>query len=156
MAMNLPSLDLVYEAVLKRLDLQFQQVHDLDMKANISLTAAGVILAVLISFLTQQPVRLVQVVVAIVVLVSLSAVLSMTALWVRRYDRPPNVERLRDHYIVRSLEETKLRVIDVSLEAIEHNHGRIRSKIYVLISGYICLAAGVLVLAGYLTARVLS
>jgi hypothetical protein len=150
MAQNLPSLDLVFEAAQKELDFQFEQIDSLDTKASISLAAAGIMLAALISFFTQRAnVGIPGFLIAGVLLISLSAILAVATLWVRQFERPPNLERLRDYYIAQTAEETKIRAVDAILEASSRNNNRIYSKSRTLIVSYAMLGLGIVAMAAY-------
>ena len=150
MAQNLRSLGLVFEAVQNELDFQFEQINSLDTKASISLAAAGIMLAALISFFTQGAnVGIPGVLIAGVLLISLSAILAVATLWVRQFERPPNLERLRDYYISQTAEETKLEAVDVILEAISRNNNRIYNKSLILTASYAMLGLGIVAMAAY-------
>ena len=150
MTSEYPSLDLIYETVRERLRLQMEQIDTFDTKASISLAASGIIFGALIGFLSEAPQEW-EVALAIgAMLISVAATLSVVSLWLIRVDHPPNVSRLRDTYLVSSIDDTKLAIIDVSLEAIERNQGRIRRKIFILIGAFLFLLLGILTLASYL------
>jgi hypothetical protein len=148
MAQNLPSLDLVFEAAQKELDFQFEQINSLDTKASISLAAAGIMLAALISFFTQRPAAGIPgFLISGTLLISLSAILAVATLWVRRFERPPDLERLRDYYIAQTAEETKIETVDAILEAISRNSNRIYGKSLTLTASYAMLGLGIVAIA---------
>jgi hypothetical protein len=150
MAQNLPSLDLVFEAAQKELDFQFEQINSLDTKASISLASAGIMLAALISFLTQRPaVGIPGFLIAGTLLISLSTILAVVTLWVRQFERPPDLATLRDYYITQSVEETKLRTVDTILEVISRNDNRIYGKFLTLIGSYAALGLGTVAITIY-------
>jgi hypothetical protein len=150
MAQNLPSLDLVFEAAQKELDFQFEQINSLDTKASISLASAGIMLAALIGFLTQRPaIGISGFLIAGTLLISLSAILAVITLWVRQFERPPNLERLRDYYIVETAAETKIWTVDAILEAIPRNNNRIHNKFLTLTVSYAMLGLGTVAIAVY-------
>jgi len=148
MAQDLPSLDLVSEAAQKELDFQFEQVNSLDTKASISLASAGIMLAALIGFLTERPaVEISGFLIAGTLLISMSAILAVITLWVRQFERPPNLERLRAYYIVQTEEETKIEAVDAILEALSSNNNRIYSKSQTLTASYAMLGLGIVAMA---------
>jgi hypothetical protein len=143
-------LDLVFEAAQKELDFQFEQVNSLDTKASIGLASAGIMLAALISLFTQRPAGgLPGLLVAGVLLISFSAILAVVTLWVRQFERPPNLERLRDYYIVETAAETKIWTVDAILEAISRNNNQIHNKFLTLTVSYVMLGLGIVAIAVY-------
>ena len=148
-AADLPSLDITYAAADKRLDLQFEQVNSLDLKASFSLASGIILLGAALGAShqsTDTPLKVVVFLVGLTPLV-ISSALSIVGLWVKRYERPPNPLWLRDHYIVERQEITKLAIIDSVIEAIEVNHQRIRRKILFIRGAYAGLLMGAIIVA---------
>lgn len=148
----LPSLDIVYEETEKALGVQFEQVSSLDTKLSILLGASGIILAALISgpFLLGSP----QVVSVAKVLLTGATVFLMASLGcgiygyrLFKFERPPNPEALRVHYIAEPPEETKLSIIDTILISYKKNQDMIGKKIRFIGLSFASLSAGVLFLA---------
>lgn len=139
---NLPSIDIVLEEVRRTLDYQFQQARNLDTKSGIVLGTSGIILAILASILHGHSDSLnnINIIRGALCATLLSFLLSFITLNIRKWDRPPEVNRLRSHYIIEDSEQTKLRVIDIYLDAIRRNQRRIKQKIYLVQSSFSILA----------------
>ena len=146
---KLPSIDIVLDEVRRTLDFQFEQLDGMDTKSGIVLGIAGVVLTLLVTSLlglsdAAANSLLVKVALAPILL---SLILSFILISVRKWDKPPQLERLRSHYIAEPADETKLKVIDISMEAIEKNDKRIKTRVRLLKSSYFILAVGLGLLA---------
>ncbi len=146
---SLPSIDIVLDEVRRKLDFQFEQLDGLDTKASIVLGIAGVGLTIVVTYLYSVAfdeiicARLTKAALALIfVPLVLCIALSIAELWIKKYDRPPKLERLRSHYITESAEETKLKIIDISLKAIEDNANLLNRQIWLVRLSYISLSIG--------------
>lgn len=146
---ELPSIDVVLDEARRTIDFQFEQLDGLDTKSGIVLGIAGVILALLVTSLLEQSNTMANSLLVKVALVPifLSLILSFISICVRKWDKPPQLERLRSHYITQPADETKLRIIDISVNAMEKNDKRIKVRVRLLKSSYFVLAIGLGLLA---------
>ncbi len=64
-----------------------------------------------------------------------------------KWDKPPQLERLRSHYISEPANETKLKIIDIVRDAIEKNDDGIKMRVRLWKSSYFILAIGLGLLA---------
>lgn len=148
---QLPSIDLVLDETRKRLDLQFEQINNLDTKASIALAASGVVLAAFLAALQSETISDIRnylcLTIIVVTLILSALAFAVVGLWIKKYERPPKPERLRDYYIVKDDNYTKLHIIDAGLEAIEYNHSRLVWKIRVIKFSFVTLSIGVAILA---------
>jgi len=146
---ELPSTDIVLDEVRRTIDFQFEQIDGLDTKSGIVLGIAGVILTLLVTSMLGQSNAIANSLLVKVALVPmlLSLILSFISISVRKWDKPPQLERLRSHYITQPADETKLKIIDISMDAIENNDKRIKTRVCLLKSSYFILAIGLGLLA---------
>jgi len=146
---ELPSMDIVLDEVRRTIDFQFEQIDGLDTKAGITLGIAGVILTLLVTSMLGQSNAIANSLLVKVALVPmlLSLILSFISISVRKWDKPPQLERLRSHYITQPADETKLKIIDISMDAIENNDKHIKTRVCLLKSSYFILAIGLGLLA---------
>lgn len=146
---KLPSIDIVLDEVRRTLDFQFEQLDGLDTKSGIVLGIAGVILALLVTSLLGQSSSVVNsslVKVALAAII-LSLILSFVTIYIRKYNRPPNLERLRSYYISLDAEETKRNIIDISMDAIQKNEELIHRRVCLVKCSYFILGIGLGLLA---------
>jgi hypothetical protein len=80
----------------------------------------------------------------------ISLILDFIAIFIMKWDRPPNLNRLRDYYIVKDTEETKLNVIDKCLEAVDKNQKLIDMLFRLVKCSYILLLVGLVLLAAWI------
>jgi len=153
---DLPSIDVVLEEARRKLDFQFEQLNSLDTKASIVLGVAGVVLTIVLTSLLSGHLgegTNLQLAKTALVLIFVAFALSIVKLWIKRYHRPPKLDRLRSHYIVEDSEVTKLRIIDISLQAINDNDKMLNYQTWLVRCSYIILSLGLGLLA-YLIWRV--
>ncbi len=145
---QLPSIDIVLDEVRRTLDFQFEQLDGLVTKSGIVLGVSSVILALLVNNLLGQSdlVNLLLVGVA-VAFICLSIILSFISISMGKWDKPPQLERLRSHYITEPANETKLKIIDIVRDAIEKNDDGIKMRVRLWKSSYFILAIGLGLLA---------
>jgi hypothetical protein len=146
---ELPSIDIVLDEVRRKLDFQFEQLDGLAIKAGIVLGVAGVIFTLLVTNLLSQPSISLNLYLAKVALIPiiLALVLAFIAIYILTWDRPPKLERLRDYYIVKDAQVTKLNVIDKCLEAIEKNKKLMDRLFFLVKCSYFLLLIGFVLLA---------
>ena len=150
--LELPSIDIVLEETRRRLDFQFDQLHGLVTKSGIVLGAAGVIFTLLVTHILDQssiPPNLFLFASTLILIFS-SLVLSFVPIYIMKWDRPPNLNRLRDYYIVKDVGTTKLNVIDICLEAVDSNRKLIDKLFCLLKCSHILLLIGLVLLAVWL------
>ncbi len=153
---DLPSIDVVLEEVRRKLDFQFEQLNSLDIKASVVLGVAGVVLTIVLTSLLSGQLAggtNLQLAKTALVIIFVALALSIVKLWIKKYHRPPKLDRLRFHYIVEDSEVTKLRIIDISLRDIDDNDKTLNWQIWLVRCSYIILSLG-LVLLAYLIWRV--
>ena len=142
---DLPSIDIVLDEARRALDFQFEQLDGLDTKASIVLGIAGVVFTIvltnllLVEFAAEANLHLAK---AALVPISLAFVLSIVKLWIKKYKKPPSLERLRSYYIAEDLEKTKLRIIDVYLKAVDDNAKLLNYQVWLVKCSYILLSIG--------------
>jgi len=142
---KLPSTDVVLEEVRRKLDFQFEQLDGLDTKSGIVLGIAGVIFTLLVTTLLEKHDAVVNSLLLIKVALApilISLILSFVTVSTRKYDRPPNLGRLRNHYISEDAEKTKRSIIDISLAAIKKNEELIKKRVCLVEWSYNILAVG--------------
>lgn len=146
---ELPSIDIVLDEVRRRLDFQFEQLDGLSTKAGIVLGVAGVIFTLLVTSLLSLPSTTPNLYLAKIALIPIiiALVLSFIAIYILKWNRPPNLDRLRDYYIVKDAKVTKLNVIDKCLEGIDKNKKLIDKLFFLVKSSYILLLMGLVLLA---------
>ena len=150
--LELPSIDIVLEEARRRLDFQFDQLNGLVTKSGIVLGVSGIIFTLLVTHILGQssiPPNLFLFTTTLI-LIFASLVLSFVPIYIMKWDRPPNLNRLRDYYIVKDVGTTKLNVIDKCIEAVDNNK-KLIDKLFCLIKcSYILLLIGLILLAAWL------
>ncbi len=146
---ELPSINIVLDEVRRRLDFQFEQLDGLNTKSGIVLGVAGVIFTLLVTNLLDKSSTVDNLILAKIALVPIfaSLVISFVPIYIINWDRPPNVERLRSHYIVEDFENTQLNIIDKCLEAIENNEKLLKRLVRLIKCSYFLLLIGLALLA---------
>ncbi len=146
---ELPSIDIVLDEVRRKLDFQFEQLDGLSTKSGIALGVAGVIFTLLVTNLLNQSSTIPNLYLAKTALIPIfiSLVLSFVPIYIIKWHRPPNLNRLRDYYIVKKMESTKLNVIDKCLEGVDINQKLIDRLFYLIKCSYILLLIGLALLA---------
>jgi hypothetical protein len=143
-----PSIDIVLDEVRRKLDFQFEQLDGLDTKSGIVLGIAGVIFTLLVTTLLEKHDTVVNFLLIKVALapILISLILSFVTVSIRKYDRPPKLERLRNYYISEDAKKTKRSIIDISLAAIQKNEELIKKRVCLVKWSYTILAVGLGVL----------
>ena len=146
---ELPSIDIVLDEVRRRLDFQFEQLDGLGTKSSIVLGIAGVIFTLLVTNLLGQSNSATNLTLAKIALVPIfiSIVLSFVPIYIRKFKRPPNLERLRFHYIVKDTKETKLKIIDICRKAVKDNEKLLKTIVGLIKCSYVHLVVGFVILA---------
>ena len=145
---ELPSIDIVLDEVRRTLDFQFKILDGLVTKSGIVLGVSGVIITLLVTSLIEKSTLANSVLVEVALVpIFLSLVLSFVSISIGKWDKPPQLERLRSHYITQPANETKLIVIDIIRDAIEKNDKHIKVRICLWKSSYCILAIGIGLLA---------
>ena len=143
-----PSIDIVLDETRRTLDSQFQQIDSLDTKSGIVLGIAGVVLTLLITSMFGQTSNIIHswLIRLALIPIILSLFMSFVSISIRRWKRPPDLERLWSHYKSQAAEETKLELIKVSKKSVEDNEKNIVQKGRFLKTSYFVLAAGLVIL----------
>lgn len=150
--LDLPSIDIVLEEARRKLDSQFDQLNGLVTKSGIVLGVSGIIFTLLVTHILDHSGLTPNLFLfsATLILIFASLVLSFIPIWIMKWDRPPNLNRLRDHYIVEDIGATKLSVIDKCLEAIDSNKKSIDKLFRLVKCSYVVLLIGLVLLAVWL------
>ena len=146
---ELPSTDIVLDEVRRKLDFQFDQLDGLGTKSGMVLGIAGVIFTLLVTNLLGQSSITTNLTLAKIALVPIfaSIVLSFVPIYIRKWNRPPKLERLRFHYIVEDAEETKLKIIDICMKDVEDNDKLLKRIVRFIKCSYVLLLVGLVLLA---------
>lgn len=146
---ELPSIDVVLDEVRRKQDFQFEQLDGLRTKSGIVMGIAGVIFTLLVTNLLGQSNKTINLTLARIALVPIftSILLSFVPIYIRKWNRPPELERLRDYYIATDMEYTKLNVIDKCLEAIDENQKLVDKLFRIIKYSYFLLLIGLVLLA---------
>ena len=149
---KLPSIDIVLDETRRSLDFQFDQLDGLVTKSGIVLGVAGIIFTLLVTHLLDQSGTTPNPYLSrtALILIFESLLLSFVPIYIIKWHRPPNLNRLRDYYIVKDVGTTKLNVIDKCLEAVDSNRKLIDKLIRLIKCSYIILLIGLILLAVWL------
>jgi hypothetical protein len=141
---ELPSIDIVLDEARRKLDFQFERLNRLNTKSGMLLGIAAVILTLLVTTLLgkQDTVGRSLLIKVALAPIFTSLILSYLTVSISEYDRPPKLERLREHYISKDAEKTKIRIIDISIDAIQKNEGLIEKKVRLIKWSYVIFAMG--------------
>jgi hypothetical protein len=98
---SMPSVEIVLEETRRRLDFQFEQLDSLNTKSGIVLGVAGVIFTLLVTSLLDKTNTVANLILAKIALIPIfaSLVVSFVPMYIIKWSRPPNLERLRSHYL---------------------------------------------------------
>lgn len=151
MEQELPSIDIVLDEVRRTLDSQFAQLDGLATKSGLVLGVSGVILTLLVtSFLRESDLANSLLIKVALAPILLSLILSLISISISKWAKPPQLERLRSHYITQPANGTRLKIIDIVMEAIKNNDKRIKTRICLWKSSYVILGIGLAFLAIWL------
>lgn len=141
---ELPGIDIVLDEARRKLDFQFERLNRLNTKSSMLLGIAAVILTLLVTTLLgkQDTVGNSLLIKVALAPIFTSLILSYLTVSISEYDRPPKLERLREHYISKDAEKTKIRIIDISIDAIQKNEGLIEKKVRLIKWSYVIFAMG--------------
>lgn len=143
------SIAVVLDEVRRRIDFQFEQIDGLVTKSGIVLGVAGVIFTLLVTNIFGQsnpPPDLFLAKIAMIP-IFISLILSFIPIYIMKWDRPPDLNRLRDYYIVKDIGITKLNIIDKCLEAVGNNKKLIDKLFRLIKCSYVFLLVGLALLA---------
>lgn len=161
--MSLPSIDIVLDEVRRRLDFQFELSDSHDFKASIILSISCVIIAILLAALTLiQPqivnlrkslglLAMLALLGAPVLFLIISIILSLIALRIKNYERPPELDRLRNFYLNKAPAETQLELTDIMIPAIRKNEISLTCQTCLIKNATIFLVVGLMLFIGLLT-----
>ena len=144
------SLDYVHERVTKELEAQSKDWDDIDGRLRLILGVIGIVFAAALGF--QRAQTQIPFIVGFLTLLAILAFLLAAGLVAVVYrpmdlDRPPKPSSLRQRYLLRAPEESKLAVIDSIIEAYNSNVAIIDRKTRVFIWAF-WISAGATVLMG--------
>lgn len=151
MKTNYPSLDVAFQEVKARLEMQFQAISALDTKASIVLGFCGVILAssfwslqnsgqTLCIWLTMSP----------LLLVFIAAIFSLIAYRVVEYRRDPEPRPLVENYLGKKSDETAKQILDNWVISFEENKRKIKRKVKLVRLSFLFLTFGIILfMAGH-------
>lgn len=130
-----PSLDIVYQEVKERLDLQLRQVDTLDAKAGTVLSVASLVMTIAAGLqagvvrddLNGWPLVLV---LSGLLLYFFTMVIAFRGYWLRNFRRDPEPGPLRDLYLFQSPDFTKRRVTANRIQSFQVNSQLIESKVW--------------------------
>jgi hypothetical protein len=155
----LPSINIVFDEVRRRLDFQFELLASHDFKASIVLGTDSVVIAILLAALPLAQSQLdnlsnvmeYKILLLVMIVISLftlfgSIILSVIVLWIRNYNRPPSLDRLRHHYIAEPVDATQLQLIDSFMEAIDKNEKTVKRQSSFIKIATVLLIIGLLIL----------
>jgi hypothetical protein len=143
---ELPSLELVLEQVEKQLHLQWQHWEQVDGRLRLLLGFVGAIFVAILAFAGRGdplPRAATGLALASISLLIASGVIAGLAWLPREFQLPPNPRALREDYVVRSVAETKLAVVDIMVEAYDKNQRSIEEKLGAFRSAAALFAAAV-------------
>jgi hypothetical protein len=145
---ELPSIDIVLDEARRKLAFQFKQIDSLDTKSGIVLGINGVLMALLIpSIIGQSDLPNLILVKVALIPIFVSLIIAFISIATRRWDSPPQLERLRSYYINQDANDTKLKIIDIMMDAVRKNEKPIEEKICLWRWSYSVLAFGLGLLA---------
>jgi hypothetical protein len=141
---GIPSIGIVYDETRKRLDFQFDQLDGLSNKAGMMLGFSGVVFTLLITFLldttnTTSNMALARIALAIIFI---AMFVSFISIYILKWSRPLNIERLRWHYISEDVNKTQIVIIDECRNAIKQNEIIINRIIGLIKCAYVLLLVG--------------
>jgi phosphate/sulfate permease len=140
-----PSLDVVFQEVNARLEMQFRAKSALDTKASIIFGFCGVILAsslwssqnngqTLYIWLTMSP----------LLFVFFAAIFSLIAYCVVAYRRDPEPRPLVENYLGRMSNETEKQILDNWVVSFEENECKIKRKVKFVKLSFLFLTFGII------------
>ena len=146
----LPSLDVVLSETKVALDRQFEQISSLDMKLGVLLGLSAVILAALLAFplIRNGNMTTKWLLIAAVVLILVSLFSATWGYRISKYKGPPAPEVLRESYLMREPEKTKLAVVDYLCSAYDWNQKLLANIIKCFRISFGCAFLGILIIGG--------
>lgn len=128
------SLDVVYNEVKERLEVQLRQIESLDTKAGQILFVAGITLGIAAAAqavaMTTSDNKWIVLFFSLPVLFYFGSMYFAVRGWVvKEYFRDPEPRPLRDYYLFESPEFTKRRLIAHFISSYEWNQGNIKKKV---------------------------
>jgi hypothetical protein len=150
-----PSLDIVYEEVKERLDLQLHQVDTLDAKAGTVLSIASLVMTIaagLQATISREDLRDWPLVLLLAgaMFYAFTMLFAFRGYLLRNFRRDPEPRPLRDLYLFQPADFTKRRVTANRIESFELNSGLIESKVWNIKVAIILLAVQTLTLVAAL------
>jgi len=146
---KLPSIDIVLDEARRKLDYQFKQHDTLITKSGIVLGVDSVVFPILVTNLLGTSSQITDICIAILASLSIftSLIMSFIPIYIRKWNRPPNLYRLREYYIAMDLPETKLNIIDRCLSAVDENQKLLDKLFRIVKLSYLLLLLGLVMLA---------
>ncbi|MDP2674200.1 MAG: hypothetical protein Q8Q00_04740 [Dehalococcoidia bacterium] len=146
-----PSLDVVYQEVKERLDIQLHQVDTLDAKAGTVLSVASLVMTIAAGLqatvgredLHGWPLILL---LAGALFYAFAMLFAFRGYWLRNFRRDPEPKPLRDLYLFQAPDFTKRRLTANRIQSFELNSQLIESKVWNIKAAIILLAVQTLTL----------
>ena len=131
-----PAAELILAEIKDRLAAQTAQKNALDTKAGLVVTGGAVFLAAVLRALP-FPANTVPWIVNVLVLAAIVALaaaigLGLWTYWLIRMERPPEPRALREEYLARTEERTRLDLIDSYIKAFEQNEAKLEFRSVIL------------------------
>jgi hypothetical protein len=145
---KMPSIDIVLDETRRKLDFQFNQIDGFSTKNGVVLGVAGVIFTILLTYIINLEKATPDLVIAKIALIPifLSIILSFITIYIKDWETPPKLLRLRNYYINKNPDETKLNIIDCCIKSIKKNEVYINKIALLIQSSYILLFSGLILL----------
>ena len=146
-----PSLDIVYEEVKERLDIQLHQVDTLDAKAGTVLSVASLVMTIAAGLQATMPREDLDgwpliLLLAGTIFYAFAMLFAFRGYWLRNFRRDPEPRPLRDLYLFQSADFTKRRVTANRIESFELNSALLESKVWNIKAAIILLVIQTLTL----------
>ena len=137
------TLELIYNEVKDRLNIQFQSLDGLNTKASIIIGFVGVIIGISLNLYSDENLHLF---IGSMLLFLGAAFLSFSAYKVEGYRRDPEPRKLTEKYLREDDKKVKKQLIDNFIQSFEDNKSRIEKKVKYINYSLILLFIGLIVL----------
>jgi hypothetical protein len=137
------TLELIYNEVKDRLNIQFQSLDGLNTKASVIVGFVGVIIGISLNLYSDENLHLF---IGSMLLFLGSAFLSFSAYKIGGYRRDPEPRKLTEKYLREDDKKVKKQLIDNFIQSYEDNKNRIEKKVKYINYSLILLFIGLIVL----------
>lgn len=150
-----PSLEIVYQEVKERLDLQLHQVDTLDGKAGTVLSVASVVMTLAAGLQVSDNREALQgwplvLLLAGTTFYAFTMLFGFRGYWLRNFRRDPEPGSLRDRYLFQPADFTRRRITANMIQSFEVNRDLVESKVWNIKASIILLAVQTLTLVAAL------